>query len=175
MIDPEDLAFLGAGLHHFVEGLGTAVIATEGFFDHQAAALGIGQQPCCGQGTTAAAIELRRHREVEGAIAPGGPQPVDDVQPCTEPQQVLALLQIHRFVKHALGELLPGAPMVGHLIGHGLGHLGPELLIAPGPTGTAQDRELTGQAPLPKQLEQGWNQLAVGEVTAGPEDHDALR
>jgi hypothetical protein len=58
---------------------------------------------------------------------------------------------------------------------HGISHALPELLVAPGPPGTAQDGKFTGQTPLPEQLEQGWDQLAMSEIAASPKDHQALR
>ena len=174
VVDAEDLALLGAGLHHLVELLGAAVVATEGLLDHHPAALGVGQQARRRQGAAAAAVELRRHRQVEGAIAAGGPQPIDDLKALAQPHQVIGLLQIHRLIEQALGELLPGAGVIGDLAGEGHAHFRAEFLVAPGPAGAAEHGELTGQAPLAEQLEQGWHQLAVGEIAAGPEDDDAL-
>ena len=49
MVDAKDLVLLTAGLHHAIEGLGTAVVASEGFLDHHPAAFGVLQQASVGQ------------------------------------------------------------------------------------------------------------------------------
>jgi hypothetical protein len=45
VVDPEDLAFLGATLHDPVELLGAAVVAAEGLLDHHPAALQSASNP----------------------------------------------------------------------------------------------------------------------------------
>ena len=77
MVDAENLAFLGTGLNDAVQVLGAAVVTTEGFFDDDATAIGIGQQSGRGQGLAAAAVKLWRNRKIKGAITPGGPQTID--------------------------------------------------------------------------------------------------
>jgi hypothetical protein len=60
------------------------------------------------------------------------------------------------------------------LAGHRLGHARSKVLITPGPSRAAEDREFTRQSTLPEELEQCWDQFAMGEVTARAEDHQAL-
>ena len=56
-----------------------------------------------------------------------------------------------------------------------LGHAGAKVVIAPGPAGAAKHREFARQPALAEQFKQGRDQLAVGEVAAGPKDHQTLR
>ena len=74
-----------------------------------------------------------------------------------------------------MGELFPGSRVLGNRVRHGLSHFGAEFFVAPRAPGAAQHGEFAGQASLAEELEQRRYELAVGEVTAGPKDHDALR
>ena len=101
VVDAEDLVFLATALNHAIESLGTAVIPTEWLFDHHAAALGVFEQAGIGEGSAAAGIELRRDRQIEGAVVAGGPQPVDLMQSMPQLHQIFRLLEIHGLVEHA--------------------------------------------------------------------------
>ena len=79
---------------------------------------------------------------------------VDGLQALAQPHGVGGLLQVHRLVEEAGGELVPGALVALHLRGQGLGHAAAELLVAPGPAGAAQHREPTGQALAPIHISQ---------------------
>ena len=174
VVDAEDLVLLGTGLHHLVEGLGAGVVGAEGLLDHHPAALAVGQQAGGGEGAAAAAVEGRRHREIEGAVAAGGALAVEVVEPFAQAHDRGRIGEVGRLVVERRSEAFPGLGIAGDGGGHRFGHAAAELLIAPGAAGAAQHGEFTGQPPLAVELEQGGHQFAVGEVTAGPEDHDAL-
>ena len=56
-----------------------------------------------------------------------------------------------------------------------LGHAGAKVVIAPGSAGTAKHRKFAWEPALAEQFKQGRDQFAVGEVAAGPKDHQTLR
>ena len=87
---------------------------------------------------------------------------------------MIGLLKVDRLIEQLADELLPSLGIFLDALGQRISHLSAELLIAPGAARTAQNGEFTGQAALPEQLEQGRHELAVGEITAGPEDHQTL-
>ena len=100
---------------------------------------------------------------------------IDCFQPCAQPHHILRLLKVDRLVEEFSDELLPGLGIVLNRAGECLRHLSAELFVTPRPSRTAQQGELTGQTPLLEQFKQGWHQLAVGQITAGAEDHQTLR
>ena len=174
MVDPKNLIFLGAGLHHPIQLLGAAVVAAEGLLDHHPTAVGIGQQPGGRQGPAATAVESRRHRQVKGAVAPGGALSVDALQPLAQLHDGGGIGEVGRLIEEAAGKALPSGGVLTDHSGHRRSHAGAKLLVTPGPAGAANHGKLAGQAPLPKQLKQGRDQLAMGEIAAGAKDHQTL-
>ena len=99
VVDPEDLVFLCRALHHPVQFLGTAVIAAKGLFDHHPTPGGILQQTRGCKGPTATAVEIWRYREVEGAVAPGGPLAINHLQAAAKANHGFGIFQIHGFIE----------------------------------------------------------------------------
>ena len=99
VVDPEDLVFLCRALHHPVQLLGAAVIAAKGLLDHHPTPGGILQQPCGGEGPTATAVEIWGYREVEGAVAPGGPLAINHLEAAAQANHRLGIFQIHGFIE----------------------------------------------------------------------------
>ena len=162
MVDAEDLIFLTAGLNHLVQGLCTAVITSKGLFDHNAAAFGILQKACIGEGTTTACIEIGRHREVEGAIAPSGALLIDQFKASAEPHDILWFLQVNWFVKQLADELIPRRWILCNAGGECFSHFSPKHVIGPRATGATQKSEFTGESALFEQFEQRRHKFAVG-------------
>jgi hypothetical protein len=100
---------------------------------------------------------------------------VDLLKTTPEFHDIFGFLKVHRFVKHSGGKLLPRFGMVANLVTHRLSHFAAEFFVAPRPSGAAQESKFAGKSTLLKQLEEGWNQLAMGEVAACSKNHQALR
>ena len=56
-----------------------------------------------------------------------------------------------------------------------LADLAAEIGIGHGPAGDADDREVLGQQMIARQVDQGRQQLAFGEIAGRPEDDDGAR
>ena len=175
VVDAEDLVFLPAAFDHAIEFLGTGVVAAKGFFNHHPAALGIGQEPGCRQSPATTAVEGWGDGKVEGAVAAGSALAVDLLEALAESHQVVAFLQINRLVEEASRKGFPALRVVSDLAGERRFHLLAEFVVAPGAASTAEHSKFARQPPLPEQIEQGWNQLAMREVAASAKDHQALR
>ena len=120
---------------------------------------------------------LRRHREVVESVAARPALGVDLLEHAPNPVLTLLVGELGADVAHPRGEPVPDVlpERIARELLHGLLHRGSELLRRVGRACNADDRELLReQLAIGERVERG-NELALGQVARGTEDHDGAR
>ena len=179
VVDAVDLLLVEGGVQLVVEVAGALQVVSERFLHHHAcvaATVGL-RQPLRAEALRERREPARRDREVEDAVAGGAALAVELVEGLVDRLQAVLGVEVEGAVPQAVCKDVPDVIPQGHAAvlrdarTHRLTELLGGLLGAPG----ADDAEAGRQLAVGGQCVERRNQLALGEITGGAEDHHHAR
>ena len=172
MVDPVDLFFGANGLHNPVKLLGGGDVAAEGFFDHEALFVGIGEHVGGSQLLNRFAKKFGGNGEVKDPVAASAAQGVEFGEEGFEFLVVFGHVDVGGPVEEAFGKVLPNFVALGAAAKFfdSFAQVFAKEVVAPFAPGDTDDRQFGGEPPLEFHLVEGGYEFALGEVAGGSED-----
>ena len=120
----------------------------------------------------------RRGREIEQSVACSAPVAVELLEPLAEPRITVRVAELGLMVNDALRERVPHRRVDGaepRMLLDRLPELGAELIVGFWPTRESDDGEPTRKLSLVREVVEGGNEFAMGEVARRAENHQRAR